>query len=289
MVWPLPDKPAVVINTLSTLQFYGPKPGFHHGLDLAAAAGTPVVAPVSGVVETGYYYKRKSDYTYEIAITTSDGERWELHHIDPDDIPAEIERLAEEGGEITAGTFVGRIYDASEMGLEPHLHINVLSDQESYLNPLIALGDLGDEAAPTIARTWWARPVGDQYVEVDEPAPGKYFLVIDAYDTAPGNFWRQSLYRLQVRQEGKTIFNFKFDALAHPSYMEGVHEIYFLGELKTLDGQIVKSAARKKRRFLYAVPVKIPSKNIPEFEIVTEDFAGNTSRALLPEAGQINE
>ncbi len=281
VIWPLPGKPAVVLNTLSTLQFYGPTPGFHHGLDLAAPAGTPVVAPVSGSVETGHYYKRKSDYTYEIAITTSDGDRWELHHIDPDDIPPEIERRADAGGKVTAGAHLGRIYDASAIGIEPHLHINILSAQGMYLNPFIALSDLGDEVAPTVSETWWAEPKGDRYVEVEALVPGEFVLVIDAFDIAPGEFGRQSLYRMRVRQEGETIFEFQFDALPHPSFLEGTNEIYFLGELKTRDGQILRSEVQNDRRFLYAVPVKIPSADPPEIEIVTEDFAGNTSRHRL--------
>ena len=43
-----------IINTLSTLQFYGPQPGFHHGLDLQAPAGTAVYAPVTGAGSNGF-------------------------------------------------------------------------------------------------------------------------------------------------------------------------------------------------------------------------------------------
>ena len=65
-----------------------------------------------------------------------DGERWELHHMKPGDVPAEVEALARSGGEISAGDMVGRIYDAAEIGIEPHLHINVISPEGIYHNPL---------------------------------------------------------------------------------------------------------------------------------------------------------
>jgi murein DD-endopeptidase MepM/ murein hydrolase activator NlpD len=42
------------MNTVAALQMYGSQPGFHHGLDLQAPAGTKIYAPVSGVVATRY-------------------------------------------------------------------------------------------------------------------------------------------------------------------------------------------------------------------------------------------
>src|SRR5512140_747934 len=80
-----------IINTVSTLQFYGTTPGFHHGLDMHAPAGTPVYAPVGGIVGAGYYYPRAQvPYTYEVFIEGDDGFRWEFHHIDQATIPPDI-------------------------------------------------------------------------------------------------------------------------------------------------------------------------------------------------------
>lgn len=81
--WPL-RAPFVVMNTIATLQYYGKRPGFHHGVDLRAEARSKVYAPVSGVVGVGYYYPRyKIPYTYMFSIDADDGSRWELHHVDP--------------------------------------------------------------------------------------------------------------------------------------------------------------------------------------------------------------
>ena len=277
-IWPMPDTPPVVMNTVSTLQFYGPTPGFHHGLDVTAPAGTRVVAPVSGRVETGYYYVRQSDYTYEVAIITADGERWELHHMKPGDVPAEVEALARSGGEISAGDMVGRIYDAAELGIEPHLHINVISPEGIYHNPLNRLPALGDAFAPSIEHIWWVRSEGKgAYAEVDPREAEPTMLVFEASDLAPGLLHRQAIYELRVTLDGAPIHAFKFDTLPETSFLEGLENVYFLGELRTLDGQIARSEARDTRRFLYAVPLEgelVPGTRI---RIEVSDHAGNTA------------
>lgn len=279
--WPMPGQEAVLMNTISTLQFYGPKAGFHHGLDLVAPAGTRVVAPVSGKIETGYYYKRKSDYTYEIAITTANGERWELHHIDPDSIPEEVEQIAKNQGEIQAGAFLAEIYDASEIGIEPHLHINVVSAEGMYQNPLIHLQSIGDNASPTIANTWLAQKINDKYVETKNRSAGVYYLIIDAFDMAPGAYARQSLYKMKVTQGDESIFEFVFDKLPHASFLEGVDDIYFLSDLKTLDGNIVRSRVKDDRKFLYAIKTQIPERGVTRIEIEVEDFYGNSKKSIV--------
>lgn len=81
--------------------------------------------------------------------------------MDPDDVPDEVEALAREGGQISAGDMVGRIYDAAEIGIEPHLHINVISSEGIYENLLNRFPALGDETPPRIENGWWARSGGD--------------------------------------------------------------------------------------------------------------------------------
>lgn len=277
-IWPMPGAPPVVMNTVSTLQFYGPTPGFHHGLDVAAPAGTRVVAPVSGRVETGYYYVRQSDYTYEVAIITDDGLRWELHHMDPDDVPDEVEALARSGGQISVGDMVGRIYDAVEIGIEPHLHINVISPEGIYHNPLNRLPALGDEFAPSIEHIWWARSEGDGLlVEVDPQESDPSLLVLEASDLAPGMLHRQAIYEVRVTRDGALLHAFKFDSLPETSFLDGLENVYFLGELQTLDGRIVRSEASDTRRFLYTVPLDAEPRPGMRLRIEVSDHAGNAT------------
>ena len=48
--WPFKRLDIQVMNTISSLQFYGPTPGFHHGVDLLAKGKEAVYAPVSGKI-----------------------------------------------------------------------------------------------------------------------------------------------------------------------------------------------------------------------------------------------
>ena len=277
-LWPIPERPIVIMNTLSTLQFYGPTtPGFHHGLDLPAAAGSIVVAPVGGKVQTRYYYRVQTDYTYEIAIITPEGLRWEFHHIDPGTIPEEIERLADEGGSVTAGTVIGRIYDASEIDIEPHVHINVIDTDGIYLNPQAYLPDIGDKVAPVIESIWWATQNDTGFIEIESPRPGLNTLILSAYDTAPGNYQRQSIYSMKVLKGTDRIFEFKFDRLPGASFFEGLDDIYFLDELITLNGTVMRSETQQVRRFLYSMEINFEENEIENLRIVATDFSGNTT------------
>ena len=82
---------------------------------------------------------------------------------------------------------------------------------------------------------------------------------------------------MQVLYGDKSIFDFKFDRLPRPSFLEGVDGIYFLGELTTSDGTVVRSETGETRRFLYAVDVSIDEAEFPGLRIVAEDFSGNTT------------
>ena len=134
--WPLKD-PFTVMDTLSTLQDYYGTPGFHHGLDLQAPAGTAVFAPVGGKVTLDYYYPRyKSPYTFRVSIEAADGLRWELHHVDPATVPAAVQAAAAQSGAVGEGAFVARISDASSVGLPSHVHVEVIDAAGVRRDPL---------------------------------------------------------------------------------------------------------------------------------------------------------
>lgn len=276
-VWPVPDVPIRIMNTLSTLQFYGPTPGFHHGLDLAAPAGTMVVAPISGRVETRYYYKRKSDYTYEVAIIADDGTRWELHHIDPDEIPPAVEELASTGGRITAGEPVGGLYDASEIGIEPHLHINLIRTDGLYMDPLAVFPPIGDHEGPILNAHYWAVERDGALIELMGAAD-------EATDLAPGDMGPLSLEAFSVRSDGRTLFEFDLETLPSASFLEGAGDVYFLRGLELEDGTVLGSDVVEDLHFLYAVPLGETAPGAA-IEVVMRDASGNAARRTISRAG----
>jgi len=285
--WPLSSEPIRVMNTLSTLQHYGPKAGFHHGLDLRKAAGTPVFAPVTGKVSTGYYYRRKTPYTYEVAVKTKEGRRWEFHHLAPDTVPEAVEEKAAAGGTVEAGELLGRIYDASAMDIPPHVHINVVGADGYYLNPLRFLPPLPDETAPTIRGVYLESGKGDavRLGERTEVAPASHELVLDAYDLLPPSQLKQALYALEVSLDGQRIGGFRFDRLPRKDFLEGVSVVYRLELLPLADGKTLGNRVEEQgpRRFLYAVPVDLadaePGHTL-RLRIRATDFAGNATEVV---------
>lgn len=148
--WPL-KVPFAVMDTISTLQMYGNTPGFHHGVDLQAPAGSGVYAPVEGKVGMGYYYPRyKIPYTYMVSITAADGYRWEFHHIDQSSIPQAIRQLAATGGTVRRGALLAQIYDPAAMGIPSHVHVDVIDPKGVYHNGLAFFPPLQDNKPPVI-------------------------------------------------------------------------------------------------------------------------------------------
>ena len=293
--WPIHD-PFTIVDTISTLQFYGPKPGFHHGIDMHAPAGTPVYAQVSGVVGMGYYYPpAQTPYTYEITIDGDDGYHWEFHHIDQDSIPKEIADLANRHGRVSAGTLLAKIYDATlfDPRLIPHLHMDLIAPDGVYQNSAKLFPKILDHSKPAVRGVYLVdsnnrvvskeRSTGEQV----RPFPiGKYELVLDIIDIIDGAPMGDSLQGLTVFVNREKIGSFDFSArLPKKNYLEGVRDIFKIEPItlinnQTLTHQVDLSAPRK---FLYRFDVEI-SKIEPGasgelvIEILAEDFSGNQTR-----------
>ncbi len=296
--WPVHDS-FTIIDTVSTLQFYGPTPGFHHGLDIHAPAGTPVYAPVAGLVGMGYYYPRAQvPYTYEVFLDGDDGFRWEFHHIDQTTIPQEIAELAKRHGRVERGTLLARIYDAPKFDptIPPHVHVDVIAGDGFYQNPLKFFPPLSDKTGPTIQGIYLVdasnHVVAGSAPGIALPAllpSGKYELVLDIIDIIDGAPMGDSVARLGVSANGTSIGNLDFlDRLPKKSYLEGVKDVYkiepiVLPDGKTLTNQVDLSAPRK---FLYRFDLdtsKIPAgaDGKIQMQIMAEDFAHNSTASTL--------
>jgi 4-aminobutyrate aminotransferase-like enzyme/Ser/Thr protein kinase RdoA (MazF antagonist) len=111
----------------------------HMATDLFAPAGTPVFAPLDGVVERRENRNRRGDYGGLLVLRHATDEGltfWTLHgHLDP-------ETLVE--GEVRAGEEIARLgAPAVNGGWEPHLHLQLFTDLVADL-PGVALSEEAD-------------------------------------------------------------------------------------------------------------------------------------------------
>ncbi len=260
--WPL-RAPFVVMNTIATLQYYGDRPGFHHGVDLRAAAGSKVYAPVSGAVGAGYYYPRyKSPYTFMVSIDTDDGWRWEFHHVDPASVPRAILDLTAKHGRVEAGALLAEIYDtaaAPQLGVPPHLHIDLVDPRGVRHDALSRFPPLPTSRAPEIRGVYVVDADARAVAGVAGPArretlaPGAYDLVVDALETVSTGTRGDAPYALEVRAADRTLGSLRFERLPDADYLKGVDAVYRLEPFTGLDGARVANEidTEAPRRFLF--------------------------------------
>lgn len=296
--WPV-HTPIFLANTMSTLQFYGPMAGFHHGLDLKAPAGTPVYAPTGGRVEVGYYYPRvKVPYTYGVSLVGDDGYRWEFHHIDPGTVPHGILALAKSHGHVAPGTMLGRIYDASKMhvGIFPHVHVNVIDLNGFYQNPLNFFPPFVSKNRPRL-RALYVVNGNRRIVASWTPgkvmpltlSPGHYVLVLDISDVLGEAKAGDSLRYLSLLANGKALGVDDFSRhLPQKSFLKGAGKVYMIEPLVFADGKTLTNQTdpTRTRRFLYRFDMDLtrippgPGKNLT-LKIFAQDFAKHSLRKSL--------
>lgn len=239
--WPL-SIPFQVMSTLTKLVFYGQAPGFHHGLDLRAPAGTPVSTPISGIVKKiGSYYPKAGDYAYEITIEDENGFIWKFHHVDKNTIPSDIEVNAT----VTAGQHIADLYDPAlqELRVPPHLHLEILGPDGYLHDPLNWLPPLEHARAPVLRGIW----VIDRYNRIvssmqdSEQFSGpvsneEYELLIDIADFIPPVGDGDAVKELKVSLDCRVLRHLRFDRLPYDNYMIGADEVYKIGPVIRADG-----------------------------------------------------
>ncbi len=296
--WPLHD-PFTVIDTISTLQFYGPKPGFHHGVDIRAAAGAAVYAPVAGVVGMGYYYPRAQvPYTYEVFVDGDDGFRWEFHHIDQQTIPQQVADLAKQHGRVERGVLLARIYDAPKFDpdIPAHVHVDVIDRDGVYHNPLKFFPQISDKTAPKIEGIYVVdssnKVVAGNAQGIGLPAllpSGKYELVLDIIDIIDGAPMGDSVARLSVSANGTSIGHLDFlDRLPKKNYLEGINDVYKIEPIVLPDGKALKNQVDLSgpRKFLYRFDLDtskltVSADGVIKVDIMAEDFAHNSTQSTV--------
>lgn len=145
----------------NSYQDYGGAPYFHHGIDPLVPDGTPVYTRSGGQVVNVENYSPGSALYWEVAILDEEGYVWQYHHINRVTIPQAITDAytaylanPESGGMVAANSHIGNIVYWTEVSFGVrfnHLHLNILADEDIYLNPLEFLdGSVNIDTQPPV-------------------------------------------------------------------------------------------------------------------------------------------
>ena len=110
--------------------------GFHPGVDIANAKGTPIPAPVSGTITNVVTGKKQGDNGYGNSVTVKDtgGNQHKLSHLD--------NVFVRPGDRVQAGRPTGTMgnsgstYSQGGQGDGTHLDYRIVSAYGRYMNPM---------------------------------------------------------------------------------------------------------------------------------------------------------
>lgn len=138
--------------------------GTHHGTDLQAYEGTPVVSPVRGVVEA--IESEPEGLGLQVRIRGDDGSVHTLAHL--------LDSAVQQGDTVEQGQVVARVGESGAGATGPHLDYRIQEVDGSWRNPEPQLGPLGQlpEAPNTVPEQGVGR--GQEGWEQGKPDPSQY-------------------------------------------------------------------------------------------------------------------
>lgn len=129
--WPLPGHGSISSSygwrthpTLGTRKF-------HHGIDLPAPTGTPIIAASKGTVITVSYSTGSTGYYVKLGHTDQDGKRWSTTYMHMSQISVAI------GQPVEAGTVIGAVGNTGR-STGPHLHFEV-KYSDNTVDPMLLM------------------------------------------------------------------------------------------------------------------------------------------------------
>lgn len=195
---------------------------FHHGIDMIAPDGTNVRTPVAGQVVNVEQYSYSELY-WEVAILDPEGYVWQYHHIDQPSIPAAIHAAYAawqadpvNGGFIPANTHIGDIVTWPEFSFGfffHHIHLNILADDDIYLNPLDFLDDTYvDTQKPVVQKMGLFSGTNSLISGTTLPYGSQYSVYLQARDLFMSQVYYLPPHWITYRindGETKTVWNFR--------------------------------------------------------------------------------
>ncbi|MFN2165686.1 MAG: hypothetical protein ACK2U9_05455, partial [Anaerolineae bacterium] len=204
-------------HTISSYQYYGGDPYFHHGIDGRVDANDPVYATSGGQVINIENYQPGNSLYWEVAILDPEGFVWQFHHIEVSTIPQYVwdkydEYLADpdNGGFVAAGTHIGNVvyWPVVTFGERfNHIHLNILG-ADGYVNGFAFLEPLADNQTPEILEVGLLQ--GGQIVSGNEIA-GDYGLYARIRDLILHTAFYVPAYEVSISVDGgpeETVWRF---------------------------------------------------------------------------------
>lgn len=307
--WPVRFENArhTIGNAMAQFQDYTGEPYFHGGCDLRVARNGAVTAPVAGRLEAGHYsYATNADGSmtkyfkpwpasgpdayFEVAITTDNGIRYELHHVDRDSLPRDIVALLDEGARgakphIEAGRALGTAIEwqnsDTDSTLYHHIHYNVIRADGVRINPEWISAPLEDQRKPLIANVYaiasgtnTARKLS--FGETLSTRPTE--LIVEASDELGTNIYKQTPPRVQFVPDtgnagGAVGWDFTHTLAAPSGRTPDIRNVFAIHQASTA-GRLTTVGNYNARRFYFRIA--LPS-TVANGRVVVGDGAGNVT------------
>lgn len=297
--WPVQfhDATQTISQNYVQYQNYGDGQYFHKGCDLRAEPGSWVTAPVTGILEAGYYSyqtnedgsetkfwkpwsgKPHTDPYFELALVTPEGLRFELHHVDSMNLPAfTIEALRKGSQTIQAGTQIGHVFP---WGRDyDHIHYNVFAPNGTILNPEFLSTLVRDTEAPKLLGLFAVAADGKlSPVREGETLPGpvREFVLIATESKDQSRFVQTPPYAAVRYESGqRSGWDFRERLLGFDGKWTDIRAV-FQPMLRLPNGRTVRNEGNYgKGQFILRIPN--PPGAQGRFVVEAGDVAGNISR-----------
>lgn len=303
--WPVRfiDSRHTIGNSMPEYQNYADEAYYHGGTDLRVPQEANVIAPVDGFLEGNYYSYVTDPNTgedkkyvkpiseggdelyFELTIKTEDGFLIELHHVNPKNLPKNINDLIlNGGGKILHGEIIGHaaIWPNSRLGDRyDHIHYNIISPSGVRLNPEYYSLDIPDNSIPIIKNIFAVYK--NKKIEIlNQKLPGvPDEIIVSAIDMKGENIYPLPPVFVQAlcSENIKIEWDFSRSLLNNSQSFPDIREV-FARNLKLTDGRTFTTKGDySNTQFLFRL--KIPSQAKGSITLKIKDASGNENTSIL--------
>ncbi len=298
LAWPFehPFKDGFIGNNSAQYQPYE-TPAYHGGSDMVLENDSWMYAPVSGLLEAGHYaytdnpdgskikhwkaWPQTGSATYfEVAVIDSNGNRFELHHVDRSTLPQDIiEGLNKGNFKVQAGVKVGRVLGWSTPFHYDHVHVNVIDQEGTWYNPEHFFQLLPDTISPKCRvmamyknnKTAWVEPGFKISSDIAN------FIAVVSDQKLNNDFSQVPQYfELKFQEGGLFFWDFRKTLTSSDASFADFRQVY-AGATKLPTGQTMRQPGDFYPRgvqFMVKLPIPTNTGN-GSFQILVQDMAGN--------------